>query len=41
MLGTIILTLIAVVAWCALMYWAFAMLLFTNAWPIERSINGS
>lgn len=36
-----VLTLIAVVAWCALTYWAFAMLLFTNAQPIERSVNGS
>gem|GEM_PF-180807 len=35
------LTLIAVVAWCALTYWAFAMLLFTNAQPIDRSVNGS
>lgn len=35
------LTLIAVVAWCALTYWAFAMLLFTNTRPIERSVNGS
>ncbi len=36
-----ILTLIAAAAWCALTYWAFAMLLFTNARPIERSVNGS
>jgi tellurite resistance protein TehA-like permease len=36
-----ILTLIAAAAWCALTYWAFAMLIFTNARPIERSVNGA
>lgn len=36
-----ILTLVAAAAWCALTYWAFAMLLFTNDQPIERAVNGS
>ncbi len=36
-----VLTLLAVALWCALTYWTFAMLLFTNTRPIERSVNGS
>ncbi|MGE5333475.1 MAG: tellurite resistance/C4-dicarboxylate transporter family protein [Nitrososphaerota archaeon] len=35
------LTLVAAIAWCFLLYWAFAMLLFTNERPIERALNGS
>src|SRR5262245_21948363 len=36
-----ILTLVAAAAWCLLIYWVFAMLLFTNELPIERAVNGS
>jgi tellurite resistance protein TehA-like permease len=36
-----IFTLTAAAAWCFLLYWIFAMLLFTNERPIERSLNGS
>jgi len=36
-----ILTIVAVVAWCALTYYAFSLLIFTNARPIERSVNGA
>lgn len=35
------LTLAAAAAWCFLLYWAFAMLLFTNERPIGQSLNGS
>lgn len=35
------LTLIAAIAWCFLLYWVFAMLLFTNERPIEGALNGS
>lgn len=35
------LTLIAAVAWFFLIYWVFAMLLFTNEQPIDRALNGS
>jgi tellurite resistance protein TehA-like permease len=35
------LTLAAAVAWSILIYWAVAMMLFTNERPIERSVNGS
>jgi tellurite resistance protein TehA-like permease len=36
-----VLTAVAGVAWFGLIYWTFAMLLFTNAQPIERALNGS
>jgi tellurite resistance protein TehA-like permease len=36
-----ILTVIAGVAWFSLIYWTFAMLLFTNEQPIEHALNGS
>jgi tellurite resistance protein TehA-like permease len=36
-----ILTLVAAAVWCLLMYWTFAMPLFTNERPIERAVNGS
>lgn len=36
-----ILALVAVGVWLVLTYWTFAMLLFTNEQPIERSVNGS
>jgi tellurite resistance protein TehA-like permease len=35
------LTAVAFVAWMVLLYWAFAMLLFTNQRSIEQSVNGS
>lgn len=35
------LTFIAAVAWFALLYWTFAMLIFTNERPIEQALNGS
>ncbi|HEY7983196.1 MAG TPA: tellurite resistance/C4-dicarboxylate transporter family protein [Ktedonobacterales bacterium] len=36
-----LLTAVAGVAWFGLIYWTFAMLLFTNEQPIERALNGS
>lgn len=36
-----VLTVIAFVLWLALLYWTFAMLLFTNEKSIEQSVNGS
>jgi tellurite resistance protein TehA-like permease len=36
-----VLTAVAEVAWFGLIYWTFAMLLFTNEQPIERALNGS
>ena len=36
-----VMTLLAAALWCALLYWTFAMLIFTNTQPIERSVNGS
>jgi tellurite resistance protein TehA-like permease len=36
-----ILTGIAAVAWLGLTYWVFAMLIFTNEKPVERSITGA
>lgn len=36
-----VLTLVAAIAWCFLLYWVFGMLLFTNERPIERALNGS
>lgn len=37
----IILGIIAFVAWCGLLYFVFAMLLFENDKPVESSVNGS
>ncbi|HEX6796860.1 MAG TPA: tellurite resistance/C4-dicarboxylate transporter family protein [Ktedonobacterales bacterium] len=36
-----VLTLVAAALWGVLLYWTFAMLLFTNTQPIERAVNGS
>jgi tellurite resistance protein TehA-like permease len=36
-----VLTALAGFAWVVLIYWTFAMLLFTNEQPIERTLNGS
>ncbi len=36
-----LLTVAAFVFWLLLLYWAFAMLLFSNERPIEHSVNGS
>jgi len=36
-----VLTIVAFIAWLALLYWAFAMLLFSNERSIEQSVNGS
>jgi tellurite resistance protein TehA-like permease len=36
-----LLTALAGIAWFVLIYWTFAMLLFTNEQPIERALNGS
>lgn len=40
-LAPAILTGVAAVAWFALTYWLFAMLIFTNERPVERSVNGA
>ena len=37
----VILTAIAVILWLLFLYWAFAILLFTNERPIEQSVNGA
>lgn len=36
-----ILTLVDAVAWLALTYWAFSMLIFTSDRPIQEAVNGS
>ena len=40
-LAPAILTGVAAIAWFALTYWLFAMLIFTNEKPVERSVNGA
>ncbi len=40
-LAPAILTGVAVITWFGLTYWVFAMLIFTNEKPIERSLNGA
>ncbi|QSO45582.1 tellurite resistance/C4-dicarboxylate transporter family protein [Alicyclobacillus mengziensis] len=37
----IVLGVIAFIAWCGLLYFIFAMLLFENDKPVEHSVNGS
>jgi tellurite resistance protein TehA-like permease len=35
------LTAVEVIAWFALIYWIFAMMIFTNEKPVEQSVNGA